>query len=97
MMRGERAKERIEGEYAPGSEGRKGEMLRRSIRLAPADAPSDALVEQSKTVSNAKQSLSAILAPDPEALAWVAAMRSRFANCKPLWGSSSVGSVGREP
>jgi hypothetical protein len=41
--------------------------------------------------------LSDITRCDPDVTAWIAAVRSRFANCKPLWGRSSVGTVGREP
>jgi hypothetical protein len=50
-----------------------------------------------ETVVSSRASLTSSIAPDPEVTAWVVAVRARFPGARPLWGTSSVGTVGREP
>lgn len=49
-----------------------------------------------RPVKQSSQSLRAILAPDPDALAWAMSVRRVFANARPLHGRSAVGEVGRD-
>jgi hypothetical protein len=46
---------------------------------------------------NIVTTLSAVIAPDPDVTAWVASVRARFPGCRPLWGRSHLGEIGRQP
>ena len=72
------------------------------LKQSGTDSPAKQSQQSSQPVDNLwivskPRSLGEVIAPDPEVTAWVAAVRARFPGARPLWGTSSVGSVGREP
>jgi hypothetical protein len=68
-----------------------------TVGTSDARQTADSRIVTNAIQSPAKQSLTAIVAPDAAVTAWVHAVRARFPGCRPLWGRSHLGEIGRQP
>lgn len=79
----------------PDGQGQQPKRLSRCP--VPPDCANGETITTVRPVKQSSQSLGDVIACDPEVVAFVAAARVLFPGCRPLWGRSSLGEIGRAP